>query len=949
MEKTIYAFILLITLSLNLKAQSPIWQGFIDSVVTLSSPRSCDLNNDGIKDIVVGGGKDGFFVTNGIMALNGIDGDLLWKHNARDEVFGSAIFQDINNDGVKDVFIVGRKAQLVCLDGTDGNLIWDFFPHGTNPVDSGWYNFYNPQFIHDVDNDGKPDILVSNGGDHAAPAWDPNRPTGKLMVISSVNGSILAQAEVLDGAETYCSPIVADIQNNGIKWILYGTGGEHFGGSFWACPLNDLINNQSLASSIQLLTDPVKGYVAPPSIHKNITGQYDILVQGFGGKISKIKGASFSLAWEYYHPNTQSSAALVIGNFTGTITPDVFAVLSKGQVPSYTDYYQLMLDGDNGQPIFLDSIGAIHYASANAVDFNNDGRDEALISVTHFENGHFKHKIHSIDFTTQTVSQIGATKTGVNIASTPLIDDLDNNNLLDLIYITKLDSINPMGFKGFYVDRLELTSIKPNVGIAWGSYMGTFADGIYNFPLPNCGTGSVVSSISQTNPLCNGQANGSISVNLVNPGLTHTFLWSNNELTQNISGLTAGTYTLMATNDAGCYEYRQITLNDPHVISYGGIVSPTCPNGTNGNVISSSTGCPCMFNMCQFMWDNGVAVATNNMAHEGYNVLTILHTDGCLVTDSVFVPYAPQVLTTNAIEPIVCEGGHNGSISISDNGPYPITYFNWSTGESTSSINNLEEGIYSVQIKDSRGCVDSLFFEIETLVSDSVHFDATVLNVSCFGDSDGSITLLETGLYPFTSVLWNTQSTNNPITGLTPNTYSVVIYDSRGCSDSAIYTITQPSALEIDLVSTIASGAQSLDGTAQATISGGTPPYQIEWNDPNNQNNALAVYLNPGWYTINVTDANGCEHSENIFVGMVGITELSSFGYSIYPNPTNGIINFSTELIGYEFKITDINGRLITSGMLNQSTIDISQLSNGFYQLEFTIENQRFVTKIVKH
>ncbi|NBY39366.1 MAG: hypothetical protein EBQ66_00225 [Flavobacteriia bacterium] len=155
------------------------WQFFVDSIPTLSSPRSCDLNNDGVQDIVFGGGTDGAFSNNGIMAVNGANGNLLWKRASRNEVFGSAIFQDINNDGIKDVFMVGRQAQLLAINGSTGALFWDYFPYNVNPADSGLYNFYNPQFIDDVSGDGIMDILVANGGDHAAPVWDT---TGLLVI-----------------------------------------------------------------------------------------------------------------------------------------------------------------------------------------------------------------------------------------------------------------------------------------------------------------------------------------------------------------------------------------------------------------------------------------------------------------------------------------------------------------------------------------------------------------------------------------------------------------------------------------------------------------------------------------------------------------------------------------------------------------------------------------------
>ena len=91
----------------------------------------------------------------------------------------------------------------------------------------------------------------------------------------------------------YCSPIVADIQNDGNLWVLYGTGGENLGGNFYAALLSDLLLGD-LSSSIVLDSDPNKGYIAPASVYQNPNnGIYDIIIQSYGGVVTKIEWSKF--------------------------------------------------------------------------------------------------------------------------------------------------------------------------------------------------------------------------------------------------------------------------------------------------------------------------------------------------------------------------------------------------------------------------------------------------------------------------------------------------------------------------------------------------------------------------------------------------------------------------------------------------------------------------------
>ena len=934
-------------ISFSFHAFSQDWQAFTDSIPTLSSPRACDLNGDNVMDVVIGGGTDGVFSNNGIMAFNGVDGSLLWKRPSRNEVFGSAVFEDITNDGTKDVFIAGRSAQLLAIDGVNGQLLWDYFPYPTDPADSGLYNFYNPQFIQDVDGDSYPDILVSNGGDHTAPAWETDRPPGRLMVVSALTGSLLAEALVPDSAETYCSPLVFDVQNNGTKWILFGTGGENLGGHFYMSPLEELINNNTLENSIILAEDNEKGFIAPASVYKAENGSYNIYIQSFGGTLYKINGADGSLIWSYTKSGTESSAAPVIGNFTGTPTPDVALSLFKGIAPSYSDFYQVILDGATGEQTYIDSMGAMQYASGNAVDMNNDGRDEVLFSVTYGEDNYFQTRINSYDPVSESLTILDEIRTGVNLGSTPFIGDLEQDGQLDLIYAVKKDSIDPVAWKGINVFRHELNSSMPNAGIAWGTYMGSAFNGEYELIPVDCGVGSVISNVTISNPSCNGFGDGMILPVTLEGSLPLTFIWSTGGTESFLQDLPAGNYWVQVTNSQGCYEYSEFTLNDPFEISFGGIAPPTCIGDTNGMATLNSSGCYCMFSTCTFLWENGITTKPNSQLHEGWNSVLITHSNGCVVEDSVFIPSPAPVIDSIQVNHVAfCFGDATGSAIIFPNPIAQSLAILWSTNDTNDTIVGLTAGDYYVSAQDNRPCYDTIAFTISQPVS--LDFSVTSTDVTCNGAEDGSIAFeISGGTSPYVYHVSEEVGSQATFTNLIATTYDVFVEDQNGCVGTAqSVTIHEPSILLVNtLVVTEATALTSLDGVVDCTVSGGTPPYSIQWNDPNMQSDAMAVYLNPGWYSATVLDSNGCTMVDSVYLGVLGLEEsLGQVEQLFYPNPSSGNLYISEQCDNLH--IFDTYGALVWQQPISSGKVELP-LSSGVYTVELTLGSQSKKSRLI--
>ena len=462
------------------------WSTDIQGVGTFSSPRAADLNKDGVLDIIIGTGKEEFFsVEYGVIALDGATGDLLWRVAARDQMFGSAALKDITNDAIPDIFIGGRSAELMAINGANGAIIWEYLAAGdTIPAsDFGLYNFYNPQFIPDQNADGIEDIVVANGGDVRVAPNDPHRPPGSLMVVSGKDGSLIARDEMPDGKETYLSAIVGDVKGEGVFTIIFGSGGETIGGHLFRTTVRDVLE-QDLSSAEVLASGTDKGFIGPP-VFADITGDniLDIVANSVDGRMIAIDGLTNDLLWTVEIPNTEAYTSIAVGYFTSDSIPDFFASYAIGQWPNLGWSRQFMVNGRTGAVEFTDSLGLYQTSSPVVADVNHDGIDDAILSVNfqvidEFEHAFYYTMLVVIDFKNDTITKLGDSFSGINLSSTPWIGDLDNDNLLDIIYCHTTDSTRTYTFDGFQINRIA-TDIRIGSEIVWGAYMGSRYDGIF--------------------------------------------------------------------------------------------------------------------------------------------------------------------------------------------------------------------------------------------------------------------------------------------------------------------------------------------------------------------------------------------------------------------------------------------------------------------------------------
>lgn len=191
---------------------------------------------------------------------------------------------------------------------------------------------------------------------------------------------------------------------------------------------------------------------------------------------------------------------------------------------------------------------------------------------------------------------------------------------------------------------------------------------------------------------------------------------------------------------------------------------------------------------------------------------------------------------------------------------------------------------------------------------------STVDNV-CVGGADGVIYVEVTnapdalllGDYQGQQVL---ESEDGVFSNLLSGTYLIHVEDSAGCITSVAVDINDPtsSALTVTVSSTPDDG--SGNGTVMGVPSGGVPPYTVTWYDEA-MNESGEVYLPAGTYSVVVTDALGCSIEAAVTVeSSVGIADVDSAAWVLYPNPTRGTIEIKNLPLHWtSLHVLDVTGR----------------------------------------
>ena len=356
--------------------------------------------------------------------------------------------------------------------------------------------------------------------------------------------------------------------------------------------------------------------------------------------------------------------------------------------------------------------------------------------------------------------------------------------------------------------------------------------------------------ISEMNPSCAGDADGSVTALPGGGTPPYTYLWTTGDTTATVDGLSAANYRVTLTDAAGCTASVATALIDPFPIQFDTSVdSVRCAGQSDGAVSVQLT----FAINTSILWSTGDTTAAVDNLPAGDYGLTLTNADGCAATTTLTVAEPPALDLTVTTTPTTGQTG--GSATALPGGGTPPYTYDWSNGADTPTVTDLPAGLYTLNLTDANGCAAFTTF---TIAGTACTLDANVVALAddCAGSGTGSATVTVSGAQGPVDILYSTGDTLATADGLTAGLYSVLVVDSAFCSVELDFSVGMTAGFTVDAVVTPES-CDGDDGSIALSFDGGTAPYSVDWTGILSTTTTVSG-LSANVYPVTVTDATGC-------------------------------------------------------------------------------------------
>jgi hypothetical protein len=487
-----------------------------------------------------------------------------------------------------------------------------------------------------------------------------------------------------------------------------------------------------------------------------------------------------------------------------------------------------------------------------------------------------------------------------------------------------------------------ISYIWPSIGATTNTITGLSA-GVYSCIASSlCGNrDTIVVTITQpavlsasnvaTNVLCNGATTGAINLTATGGTAAYAFNWGAGLTTEDLNGLSAGTYTVTVSDVNGCSTTSSATIAQPATaLSASNVATDVLCNGVaTGAIDLIATGGTGAYT---YNWGAGVTTEDRNGLSAGTYTVTVSDANGCTTTSSAIITEPATTLSaSNVVTNILCNGDLTGAIDLTATGGTGAYSFNWGGGVTTEDLNGLTAGNYSVTITDTNGCTTTSSVTISQPATALSASNSTV-GATCIPNS-GSATVTASGGTGAYSFVWSNSVTtaNNP--NLNAGAYNVTVTDANGCSTTSLANVADGCAgcnlIASNVFTNVLCNGEST-GSIDLTPLAGTAPYTYNWGGGVTTQDLTGLAV--GTYTVTVTDVNGCTTTSSaIITEPVTALSASNVVTNILCNgDLTGAINLTA---------TGGTGAYTYDWGAGLTTEDLNGLSDGTYSVTITDAN----------
>jgi hypothetical protein len=434
-----------------------------------------------------------------------------------------------------------------------------------------------------------------------------------------------------------------------------------------------------------------------------------------------------------------------------------------------------------------------------------------------------------------------------------------------------------------------------------------------------------------------------LNIDAGNPGAS--YVWSTQEITQDINVTTTGVYIVDVTDQNGCVGSDAISVTvadllDPIIVGSGPFTF------CDGDSVTLDGG---MFE--EYLWSNGDTTQTTTVSTSGIYELQVWDEFGCEGSDdeAISVLQLPNAVITPAGVVSICDGD---SVVLSASSTFAS--YTWNpNSEATSSITVTESGVFSVTVEDPNNGCESTSNEVEVIVNTTTPPSIVPSGPTEFCQGESVSLSVVPG--PYNSVLWSSGSTTPSIVVTQTGNYGVTVIDANGCVDS---TLTGASVyIEVWDPNPI---AEQFGDTVSVT-NGPYAAYQWYFNGVMVAGATEGDYQPTvsGNYVCEITDENGCmATTNNVEFTFTGVADLEAlYEVSIYPNPTDANVFVNVDFnrsVDATFELIDMAGKqvVLPQTVFNTSDhiyeFDLSNVGSGMYYIKLTTADGVLVKPIIR-